>query len=652
MSTRCLSTIEICCNSGLTVLWQLLGGLVMREKAKSVAVALSGGGFRATLFHLGVIRLLYERDLLAPVGYVGAVSGGSIAAAHLVLNWDRYTSKNRDDFDAAAAELIGFTQADIRGQIVRRSFLAWLMFIPRFFLPRSDRWTIGNLLLWSFDRFFGGKQLKHLKKGAARPKLFLNCTSLTTGSSCFFDSSSFNWYEKKEDKQTGLYKEEPKDVYIEETPVSFAVAASSAFPPLFPPIEVSHSKLVCSREKFPTPFRLTDGGVYDNLGINRLLERTSAVGLLLISDAEGDFDADYEKEFNWPVSRNIRASDLLMTRVSSLQFDVLDYQNKAAQQAQVPQKTDYVRICIKDVISEEDSEKYAKRLTFEQQRASAKIRTDLDAFSIEEVSALILHGYNIAQWGLIRKGVLIEPPLPMDWGRFAAFPPEDSSKLTAKLMNSSKRKWRLFARDKLTFVNGFVLVCLGLSAFVLGRWVYDIAEQNFRAAGATQAALKAATEISNLTAQLQKQQQPHATTTFQVCQGEFGSQCPPNSRWIDCGRSISEITGPMCSSASVTRVSTRDGNRCGYSIDQVFCSFEIPDIAGTYTCQGNCPGSEQIKQSGSSVTCINEKGSSVNGVITGRRSFEGCWGLHADISEDLSKIDWHNGTFWVRPAPK
>ena len=56
-----------------------------------IGLALSGGGFRATLFHLGMIRFLREANILPNVTHITSVSGGSILAAHLVLNWQRYT---------------------------------------------------------------------------------------------------------------------------------------------------------------------------------------------------------------------------------------------------------------------------------------------------------------------------------------------------------------------------------------------------------------------------------------------------------------------------------------------------------------------------------------------------------------------------------
>ena len=85
----------------------------------AIGLALSGGGFRATLYHLGVIRYLRDNGTLPLVTDIAAVSGGSILGAHLVLNWDRYTGDDRA-FAEAAAEIVHFVQHDVRNRIVRR----------------------------------------------------------------------------------------------------------------------------------------------------------------------------------------------------------------------------------------------------------------------------------------------------------------------------------------------------------------------------------------------------------------------------------------------------------------------------------------------------------------------------------------------------
>jgi hypothetical protein len=89
-------------------------------------LCLSGGGFRATLFHLGVIRALRDYGLLGRVARIYSVSGGSILAAHLVLKWERYTG-TEDTFRETAQELIDFVRSDLRGRLVRRWVVAgWL----------------------------------------------------------------------------------------------------------------------------------------------------------------------------------------------------------------------------------------------------------------------------------------------------------------------------------------------------------------------------------------------------------------------------------------------------------------------------------------------------------------------------------------------
>ena len=80
-------------------------GGVMNSSANRIGLALSGGGFRASLYHLGLVRFLRDAGILPRITHITSVSGGSIFAAHLVLNWDRYNG-SPGEFDAAAAEFL------------------------------------------------------------------------------------------------------------------------------------------------------------------------------------------------------------------------------------------------------------------------------------------------------------------------------------------------------------------------------------------------------------------------------------------------------------------------------------------------------------------------------------------------------------------
>src|SRR5580698_8622573 len=57
------------------------------QPTEDIALCLSGGGYRALLFHLGSLIRLNEAGLLAKLARVSSVSGGSITAAALGMKW-------------------------------------------------------------------------------------------------------------------------------------------------------------------------------------------------------------------------------------------------------------------------------------------------------------------------------------------------------------------------------------------------------------------------------------------------------------------------------------------------------------------------------------------------------------------------------------
>src|SRR5206468_12863516 len=108
---------------GVKVAAGLFPGYGMNSPKNKIGLALSGGGFRASLYHLGLVRFLRDAGILSKVAHITSVSGGSIIAAHLVLNWGRYNG-SPEDYAAAASELIAFVRLDVRNRILRRYPLA------------------------------------------------------------------------------------------------------------------------------------------------------------------------------------------------------------------------------------------------------------------------------------------------------------------------------------------------------------------------------------------------------------------------------------------------------------------------------------------------------------------------------------------------
>ena len=64
-------------------------------KPAPIGLALSGGGFRASIFHLGVIRRLEELGIMKYVHTISAVSGDSIIAACYVVEMEKRLRQHR-----------------------------------------------------------------------------------------------------------------------------------------------------------------------------------------------------------------------------------------------------------------------------------------------------------------------------------------------------------------------------------------------------------------------------------------------------------------------------------------------------------------------------------------------------------------------------
>jgi len=342
-----------------------------------IALALSGGGFRATLFHLGVVRTLHAYKLLDRVKLICSVSGGSILAGHLILNWHRY-KKDDKEFEAASKEILDCVKTDLCNRVLRRWCAGWVTAVRLLGFCRPNK-----ILQNEYDRLlYQDISFRDLQGLRDVPDIHILSTSLTTGALCKFTRS-------KCEIAGG------RSVLIESPPLSLAVAASSAFPLFFPAVRVDDEILGSLVNQFDKPHSLTDGGVFDNLGIEDLMQTVSqwsARGLIIVSDAGALFD---EKKNRYSsvlsVSRNIRANDIMMYRLG--QFKTALHENKDPR---------LCRIAIEGELVPDDDNGAPP---LEVQRAVMRIRTHLNACSKFEIDALLRHGqaksFNALQaWGL------------------------------------------------------------------------------------------------------------------------------------------------------------------------------------------------------------------------------------------------------------
>lgn len=343
----------------------------------SIGLALSGGGFRATLYHLGVIRYLRDSGTLPLVADIAAVSGGSVVAAHLVLNWDRYNGSD-SDFADAAAEVIRFVQFDVRNHIVRRLPLLF----PLRYAARLTGWPAAHLAPNALlerhyrDFLYGDRRLFELPKS---PGLHILATNVSDGVLSVFNRDGLHIQKRDLDGDDPFHH-----VPGLTAPIAKVVGASSAFPGFFPPVEITAADLGVRAGHFPTE-SFTDGGVYDNLGIRafRWLQqvRGSPLSRVFVSDAGKPFQILGDTSLGF-LAQSIRATDILWDRVWQLERENFGDQNGF-----------YFVPITRVVPLEEDPHALHPVL----QAEVASIRTDLDRFSDLEVNTLVGHGYEVAR---------------------------------------------------------------------------------------------------------------------------------------------------------------------------------------------------------------------------------------------------------------
>ena len=406
--------------------------------AGKIGLALSGGGFRASLFHIGVLARLAELDVLRHVEVLSCVSGGSIIGAHYYLEV-RHLLQTKSDQEISQQDYLEIIQR------IERDFLAG---VQRNLRTRVVASLIGNLRMIfqpSYSRTVrlgelyeeelfnrvpdgqgGARWLNRLfiqpKGGPAKflpkvdnwsrahkaPVLILNATCLNTAHNWQFTASWMGEPPTSIDPEIDG-NERLRRMYYEDAPEPYrnirlgqAVAASSCVPGLFTPIAFDGlypGKIV----------RLVDGGVHDNQGISALLGEDCTV--LLVSDASGQITTT-DKPKPDSLSVPLRANDILMARVRSAEYHDLEGRRRSS----LLQGLMFIHLkkdldvdpvdwidCDDPFDASENSRPAALRgplttygMRKDVQREIAGIRTDLDSFCDAEAFALMMSGYRMA----------------------------------------------------------------------------------------------------------------------------------------------------------------------------------------------------------------------------------------------------------------
>lgn len=282
-------------------------------------LALSGGGFRATLFSLGSLWRLNEMGWLRRLDIITSVSGGSITNAVLASRWPKLNWSEDNDHGVAtnfkeliADPLQGFCSKNIDVAAGLQGLLS----------PFSS--TADKIEKAYHDDLFDDITMQNIpepQKGKA-PRFTFYATSLQTGSSVRISQKYLADY------KIGLL-EKP------DIPLAKVVAASSAFPPILSPVifkldpqkwKHEEGAYLFDQAAYRQTMVLTDGGVYDNMGLEAIWDRCQTV---LVCDAGAPFGFNDNPDTDW-AKMLLRVLDIATEQTRALRRRKLvqDYQDK------------------------------------------------------------------------------------------------------------------------------------------------------------------------------------------------------------------------------------------------------------------------------------------------------------------------------------
>lgn len=389
-----------------------------------VAICFSGGGFRAALYGLGVARYLAESGLLANARVLNGVSGGSLSAAVIVAAARGGGAALADvPFEREVFEpfLATVTDRSIRDVALRR----WLVgrVTPRG-APRNVllAQTLADALVP------GASRLADLPD---RPQLVIAATDLATGRAFRFAKPFIGSWDLG---------------YIETPPwftLATALAASAAAPPFIPVLQLDTRDLAFKNA--PAVVSLTDGGVYDNLGIewfqgwasHRRPPGAEMAGDLIVVNASGPLLVESRAVRGVSALNRMRKIQYAQTQATRVRWFVADLEAGRQRGLYFGITADPRRYRLPG------GEPIPPSLTVPALPSSlviplATLRTDFNRFRLHEARLLCYHGYwsAHARIGSLRPEQALHAPR---WREFAGMSEPEAMVLARSLSRPRRR---------------------------------------------------------------------------------------------------------------------------------------------------------------------------------------------------------------------
>jgi NTE family protein len=352
----------------------------MSKPNKEIALAISGGGYRSTLFALGSLWRLNEFGLLSQIDRITSVSGGSIVSAFLAMKWKdldfNHETKIADNFKAVIAEPI---QEFCSKSLDVIAILKGLLLIYK---------TMGDKVADMYaTRLYGSKTLQDIPTLGEGPEFIFYAASLQTGAG------------------VRMSKEYTRDYKVGKLPnprlsLAKVVGASSAFPPFFSPViikcnpekwEKTKGAYLYSDIKYRKRLILTDGGVYDNMGLEAVWN--DKFKTVLVCDAGAPWKDKSNLCKDW-FSQLLRVNSTISRQVGALRKRTLigNFEEMKYGGSYWGIATEINNYELEDSMVKDNKKTSSLK----------NVRTRLNSFSAEEQGNLINWGYALTDTALRR----------------------------------------------------------------------------------------------------------------------------------------------------------------------------------------------------------------------------------------------------------
>ena len=365
----------------------------MAKKDLKIAIALSGGGVRAAVFHLGVLGRLAEDGLLEKITRISTVSGGTLVTGLVYsVAGNKWPTSNIYLKECLIQTRHYLTKTNIQSNSLFRGIAKLGYFIPggAKVISKSiqDCWGVSG----------------NLNDILPEPRWVLNATTFESGK---------NWRFIPQ-RRMGDYVVN----YVKKPSISLtdAMVASAAFPGLIGPLVLRTKKFSWFKFKGQNQINtqpmfkklhLWDGGIYDNLGVEALFkiadkhEYQDDYNFLVVSDASNALEI--RKHTIWFWKRAYRLMTAAIDQVRSLRARALINHFETHKNSGVYFKIGNTgrKILVAAGIGNESIDELIKNsLSSKDAKSAANFKTTLRKLTDIEYDLLYRHGWEVANFTL------------------------------------------------------------------------------------------------------------------------------------------------------------------------------------------------------------------------------------------------------------